>query len=178
MRSAIPESPRQGEHAALAGMLLGVGRMSGKQRILFLCKGNAARSQMAEAIMKQVGGRYFDPFSAGPDPEAAVHPQAIETLQRNHIPVDGLAPKDVSQLAGRTFDFVVCLCDHRNGEKPSEMPGADIIKWAFPDPAQGADEATRKRRFEDVFHGLESRIRLLMAVTTPRPVLPYMPAAA
>lgn len=149
--------------------------MSQKKRILFLCQGNSARSQMAEAIMRQVGGRYFDAFSAGTTPSPAVHPQALETLSRNRIPIDGLAPKNVDAFEEQPFDFVVCLCD-RDRESPIELPGRDVIHWRFPDPAPYPEGAERRRAFDDVFHALERRIRLLIAVTTPRPS--WMPAAA
>ena len=99
--------------------------MTETKRILFLCKGNAARSQMAEAVIRHIGGQFFDAFSAGTNPVAAVHPQALETLSRNRVPPEG--PEMV-------------------------------------------------RAFEDAFQALERRIRLLIAVTTPRPC--SIPAAA
>jgi ArsR family transcriptional regulator, arsenate/arsenite/antimonite-responsive transcriptional repressor / arsenate reductase (thioredoxin) len=149
--------------------------MATRQRILFLCKGNAARSQMAEAVMRHIGGEYFHAFSAGTGPKFAIHPQALETLSRNRIPVDGLTPKDVSTFGGQPFDYVVCLCD-RDREDPIELPGVDVMHWRFPDPAASAEGPERIRAFEDVLHALERRIRLLIAVTTPRRSL--MPTAA
>jgi arsenate reductase len=141
--------------------------MAKKHRILFLCKGNSVRSQMAEAITRHIAGRYFDAFSAGSDPVPAVHPQALETLRRNRVPVDGLAPKDLLIFEGQSFDSVVCLCD-RDREEPTHIPGADVMQWRFPDPA-GSPESERAQAFENVFRGLETRIRLLMMVTIPRP---------
>lgn len=144
------------------------------QRILFLCKGNSARSQMAEAIMRQVGGQHFDAFSAGTRPLAAIHPQTIETLSRNRVPVEGLAPKDLATFEGQSFDFVVCLCD-RDREDPIEIAGADVMHWRFSDPTTATEGKEMVRAFEDVFHALERRIRLLIAVTTPRPSFSYLP---
>jgi len=150
--------------------------MGRKHRILFLCNGNSGRSQMAEAITRHIGGRYFDAFSAGNDPAPAVHPLALEALQRNRIPVDGLAPKDLLTFEGQSFDFVVCLCDG-DQEEPTQIPGADVMQWRFPDPA-GSPESERAHAFENVFRGLETRIRLLMMVTVPRPAHVPSPALA
>jgi protein-tyrosine-phosphatase len=149
--------------------------MAKTQRILFLCKGNSTRSQMAEAIARQIGRPHFDAFSAGPNPVAAIHPQALETLARNRVPAEGLAPKDVATFEGQSFDFVVCLCD-RDREDPIEPAGADVMHWRFSDPAASAEGPEMVRAFEDVFQALERRIRLLIVVTTPRHSL--IPAAA
>jgi len=137
------------------------------KRVLFLCNGNSARSQMAEAFLRHVGSPHFEVFSAGEHPDSAVHPQALETLRRNHVPVDGLATKDVSTFAGQPFDFVIALCD-REREQPSVMPNADMIYWSFPDPTEKPDEESRARAFEEVFRGLERRVRLLIAVSSRR----------
>jgi protein-tyrosine-phosphatase len=81
------------------------------KRVLFLCTGNSARSQMAEALLRHVAGDRFQVFSAGTTPRENVHPDAIQTLQRNSVPVDALTPKDVTTFAGQPFDYVITLCD-------------------------------------------------------------------
>jgi len=151
--------------------------MGETKRVLFLCNGNAARSQMAEAFLRHVGRRRFEAFSAGAHPDPSVHPQALETLLRNGVSVDGLAPKDIATFAERTFDFVISLCD-RQREQPSVVPGADMIYWTFGDPAASADETVRSRAFEQVFRGLERRIRLLIAVNSRRSESAAYPVSA
>ena len=140
--------------------------MNEKKRVLFLCNGNSARSQMAEAFLRHVGRPRFEAFSAGARPAPEVDRLALETLRRNGVPTDGLATKDIATFAGETFDFVISLCD-RQREQPSLVEGADMIYWTFRDPADAGD-ATPERGFEDVFRGLERRIRLLIAVNTRR----------
>jgi protein-tyrosine-phosphatase len=135
--------------------------------VLFLCNGNSARSQMAEAFLRYVARGQFEAYSAGAYPDAEVHPQALETLRRNTVPVDGLTTKDISTFAGHTFEFVITLCD-RERERPSPMQGADMIYWTFRDPAGAPNAAARARAFEDTFRGLERRIRLLVAVNNRR----------
>lgn len=133
------------------------------KRVLFLCTGNSARSQMAEALLRHLGESQYDVFSAGTHPRQAVHRQAIETLRRYKVPTDGLSPKDVSTFAGQSFDYVITVCDRAREECPV-IPGAEMIHWSFPDPAEESDPTRQLRAFNDVFHGLERRIRLLIAV--------------
>jgi protein-tyrosine-phosphatase len=114
-----------------------------------------------------VGRDRFEAFSAGSHPARDVYPQALTTLRRNGISVDGLATKDVTTFAGQTFDFIISLCD-RQREQPSVVQGADMIYWTFGDPAEHADETARGHAFAELFRGLERRIRLLIAVNTRR----------
>jgi protein-tyrosine-phosphatase len=150
--------------------------VSETKRVLFLCNGNAARSQMAEAFLRHVARHHFEAFSAGARPDLGVDPRALETLRRNGVPIDGLATKDIATFAGQTFDFVISLCD-RQREQPSVVEGADMIYWTFGDPAEHVEEATQAQAFEQVFRGLERRIRLLIAVNSRRSRAPY-PASA
>jgi ArsR family transcriptional regulator, arsenate/arsenite/antimonite-responsive transcriptional repressor / arsenate reductase (thioredoxin) len=72
-------------------------------------------------------------------------------------------PKDVSALKGQTFDYVISLCDRAREQCPI-FPDAERMVWSFPDPVAIADEKTRQRAFEDIFHGLTRRIQLLVLV--------------
>jgi protein-tyrosine-phosphatase len=133
------------------------------KRVLFLCTGNSARSQMAEALLRHVAGDRFQVFSAGTTPRQSVHPDAIHTLQRKSVPVDGLTPKDVATFAGQRFDYVITLCDRAREHCP-RFDFAEMMHWTFPDPAQVAEAAGRRRAFEEVFSGLSQRVRLLIIV--------------
>jgi protein-tyrosine-phosphatase len=68
---------------------------------------------MAEALFRHIGGEHLESFNAGVHLDGAVHPQALETLRHNHVPVDGRATKDVSTFDGQTFDFTISLCAGR-----------------------------------------------------------------
>ena len=133
------------------------------KRVLFLCTGNSARSQMAEALLRHVAGDRFQAFSAGTTPRENVHPDAIQTLQRKSVPVDGLTPKDVATFAGQTFDYVITLCDRAREHCP-RFDFAEMMHWTFPDPAQVVEAADRRRAFEEVFSGLSQRVRFLIIV--------------
>ncbi len=133
------------------------------KRVLFLCTGNSARSQMAEALLRHVAGDRFQVFSAGTTPRENVHPDAIQTLQHKNVPIDGLAPKDVETFAGQPFDYVITLCDRAREHCP-HFDFAETMHWTFRDPAQVSDQGARKRAFEEIFAGLSQRVRFLMIV--------------
>jgi ArsR family transcriptional regulator, arsenate/arsenite/antimonite-responsive transcriptional repressor / arsenate reductase (thioredoxin) len=121
--------------------------------VLFLCTGNSARSQIAEAMLRQLGGRRVSARSAGTHP-AGVHPNVYEVLRSREIRVDNLRSKSVAEFAGQAFDFVVTLCDVARS-KPIELSGKPrLVHWSIPDPvaARGA------RAFESVATEIQVRV--------------------
>jgi protein-tyrosine-phosphatase len=132
------------------------------KRVLFLCTGNSARSQIAEALMRHLFKDHFEVSSAGTERRPEVNPRALATLARHQVPADGLRPKDVASFAGQSFAYVITVCDRAREHCPI-LPGAEMIHWSFSDPA-AEPEDRQDRAFEDVFVGLERRIRLLDAV--------------
>jgi len=137
--------------------------MSDKLRVLFLCTGNAARSQMAEALLRHLSKGRVEVFSAGSAPEAAVHPAARATLERQYaIDSTGLRPKPMREFLGQPFDFVVTVCDKIAEECPTFPGDPERIHWSFEDPAA----EVRTRAFEHVASGLAARLRIWMALRT------------
>lgn len=128
-------------------------------RVLFLCTHNSARSQMAEGILRQIGGDRFEVESAGSEP-SRVHPLAIEAMKKLGIDITGQRSKHMSELADRRFDHVVTVCDIASETCPV-FPGApQRIHWSIPDPS--AAEGTRQERlvaFEAAATDLLTRIR-------------------
>jgi arsenate reductase len=126
-------------------------------RLLFLCTGNSARSQMAEAILNHKGRGRFRAESAGSQPAARVNPLAIETLKEHGISWDGHAPRSVDGLEREPWDFVITVCD-RAKESCPVFPGQPMLAhWGMPDP-------TDPRAFRDAFLLLSRRIDLLLAL--------------
>src|SRR5437762_4882880 len=105
--------------------------MNTRRRVLFLCTGNSARSQMAEALMRHLAGDKYEAVSAGTNPRKATHPEAIKALEDRHVPTDDLRPKDVSVFVGQVFDYVITVCDRAHEQCPV-FPGAEMIHWSFP----------------------------------------------
>jgi arsenate reductase len=133
--------------------------------VLFLCTGNSARSILAESILNQpvVGQGRFHAFSAGSHPAGHVNPYAIELLQKNRIPVDGLRSKSWDEFAAPgapQLDFVFTVCDKAAGEMCPVWPGQPMTAhWGVEDPAavQGSEEDKRKAFFT-AYNQLHRRI--------------------
>ena len=135
--------------------------------VLFLCTGNSARSQMAEAILNREGHGKFRAFSAGSFPRDAVHPRALALLQRANLPVEGLRPKSWDEFSladAPRMDFVFTVCDDAAGETCPVWPGQPVTAhWGVPDPVafQGTGAATAIL-FSDVFRMLFNRISIFV----------------
>ncbi len=106
-------------------------------RVLFLCTGNSARSQMAEAFLEHLGGALVDAASAGSHPKP-LHPDAVRVMRERGIDIGGRRSKHLGEFAEDRFDHVISLCD-RVREVCPDFPGAPrTAHWSIPDPA--ADE--------------------------------------
>lgn len=135
--------------------------------VLFLCRGNSARSIMAEAIVAREGSGRFAAHSAGSDPKDAVHPYTLDLLKRLNHPTDQLRSKDWSEFAtdaAPEMDFVFTVCDSLSGETCPVWPGQPMTAhWGFPDPAMATgSEAERRAVFADVYGQIANRVSLFM----------------
>ncbi len=104
-------------------------------RVLFLCTGNSARSQMAEAILRHLGEQRFEVYSAGTAEASQVNPFALEVLREMNIDTSMLYPKNVKMFLGQRFDLVITVCDNARQTCPF-FPGArQQWHWSLEDPA-------------------------------------------
>ncbi|MBY8997280.1 MAG: arsenate reductase ArsC [Candidatus Thorarchaeota archaeon] len=133
------------------------------KRVLFLCTGNSARSQMAEALLKHFGGEDFEVYSAGTEPQTKVNPFAIESLKEMGIQTENLYPKSVNEFSSQPFDLVVTVCDGAKQVCP-HFPGAkQMDHWSLEDPA--AFEGTYDEilyAFRETCDEIERRIKELI----------------
>jgi protein-tyrosine-phosphatase/DNA-binding transcriptional ArsR family regulator len=145
-----------------------------RTRVLFLCTGNSARSQMAEALARVRSGGLVKARSAGSHPKA-LHPNAVRVMRDEHgIDLAGQRSKHLSVFAQQRFDQVISLCD-RVREVCPEFPGhPETTHWSIPDPAAGhtdGDDETSYPDFQQTGDELETRIGFLLAAlaapTTP-----------
>jgi arsenate reductase len=133
--------------------------------VLFLCTGNSARSILAEVLLNSWGKGRFNAYSAGSHPGGQVNPFAIELLEKNRLPVEGLRSKSWDEFAdpgAPELDFVFTVCDNAAGEVCPVWPGQPMTAhWGVPDPAavEGSDEAKRKAFFQ-TFNQLQNRISM------------------
>jgi len=130
-----------------------------KKRILFLCTGNSARSQMAEGILRHLAGDQYDVVSAGTFPKG-LHPRTVEVMKEAGIDVSKYMSKDLSQFLGQSFDYVITVCDHARQQCPV-FPGASPIHWEIDDPA-AADPPLQLEVFRRVRDEIQERIRLVL----------------
>jgi arsenate reductase len=133
--------------------------MENKKRVLFLCTGNSARSQMAEGLLRHLAGEKYDVFSAGTRPKG-VHPRTIEVMNEIGIDVSGHTSKDVQQFLGEKFDYVITVCDRAKQQCPI-FPGAEPIHWGFDDPAE-APVGREVETFHRVREEITQRLRLFL----------------
>jgi arsenate reductase (thioredoxin) len=137
--------------------------------VLFLCTGNSARSILAEAYLNSAGKGRFAAYSAGSQPAGKVNPFALELLERNRIPMQGLRSKSWDEFArpgAPRLDFIFTVCDNAAGETCPIWPGQPVTAhWGIQDPAavQGSDEAKRKA-FLRAFSELTTRTNLFMSL--------------
>jgi ArsR family transcriptional regulator, arsenate/arsenite/antimonite-responsive transcriptional repressor / arsenate reductase (thioredoxin) len=149
---------------------MGRRRDSASARVLFLCTGNSARSQMAEALCEQLSGGGVRAASAGSRPKP-LHPNAVRVMRDRGIDIAGRRSKHLDEFADRSFDYVISLCD-RVREVCPEFPAApQLIHWSIPDPARepGSDAETLPA-FERTAAELATRIGFLidaMKATSP-----------
>jgi len=132
-----------------------------KRRVLFLCTGNSARSQMAEVLLRNHAGEYFDVVSAGTAPEG-VDKRTLVALQRMELATDGLRSKSVSEFKGQRFDFVITLCNKAQQECANFPNAGEQISWDFADPKLKEGVAS----FEVTLRELNERIRIFVLAQT------------
>ena len=130
-----------------------------KLRVLILCTGNSARSQMAEGLLRHLGGTRYEVFSAGTKP-AGVNPLAIEAMREVGIDISTQRSKSVAEFAGQEFAAVITVCDNAAEECPI-FPGApQRAHWSLPDPAAvSGTEQEKLGAFRKVRDELERRIQ-------------------
>lgn len=137
--------------------------------VLFLCTGNSARSILAEALIEHWGRDRFQGYSAGSFPKGAVHPLALEILEKLHLRTSGLRSKSWNEFArpdAPVMDFVFTVCDQAAGEVcPVWLGNPVTAHWGVPDPAAvNGTEAEQRRAFREAYVVLENRIKLFVAL--------------
>lgn len=106
-----------------------------KRRVLFLCTGNSARSQMAEGFARKLFPDRWEAYSAGTQPASYVHPLAIQVMAELGVDISGHRPKSVDKFRDMDLDLVVTVCDNAAHNCPAWLGKGQIIHVGFPDPA-------------------------------------------
>ena len=128
-------------------------------RLLVLCTGNSARSQMGEGLFRHEGGGAVEVVSAGTNP-SHVRPEAIAAMREIGIDISQQRSKSVNEFAGQKFDVIVTVCDNARDACPVFPGVAERVHWSFEDPAaaQGSD-AERLATFRKVREQIHARVK-------------------
>jgi arsenate reductase len=137
--------------------------MTDRKRVLILCTGNSARSQMAEGLLRQMGGDSFEVASAGVSP-SSVRPEAIAAMREVGIDISGHRSKSVDEFTHQEFDYVITVCDNANEQCPAFPGDTKRIHWSFDDPAAAnGDDEERRSVFRRVRDEIRDRLRSFVA---------------
>lgn len=132
--------------------------MTNRKRVLILCTGNSARSQMAEGLLRNLADERFEVVSAGVSP-TQVRPEAIAVMREIGIDISQHQSKSVDEFTGQQFDYVITVCDNANEQCPIFPGNTRRIHWSFDDPA-AAEGPARLAVFRRVRDEIHQRLRL------------------
>ncbi|MDP9468380.1 MAG: arsenate reductase ArsC [Chloroflexota bacterium] len=133
-----------------------------KQRVLFVCTHNSARSHMAEAMLREWGGDTFEAFSAGTE-ATGIRPETIQVMEEIGMSLDGHRSKTIDEFHGQAFEWFITVCDEAQKNCPV-LPGAERVgHWSVEDPslAEGTPEE-RLAVFRQVRDRIRNRLRLFI----------------
>jgi protein-tyrosine-phosphatase/DNA-binding transcriptional ArsR family regulator len=151
-----------------AALTAGKARAPGGRRVLFLCTGNSARSQMAEALVTRLSGGRFEAASAGSHPKP-LHPNAVQVMHKRGIDISGNRTKHLDEFVSQQFDAVITLCDRVREVCPEFPSHPALVHWSMPDPAQaGPTDHASYPAFVLTVEELETRIRFFVPLLTGR----------
>lgn len=136
--------------------------MAEKKRVLIICTGNVARSQMAEGLLRDMAGDRFEVFSAGLVP-SYVRPNAIEVMKELGIDISHHRSKSLNEFIDTSFDYVITVCDHANQHCPIFPGPAKRIHWSIKDPVAPGDEEAQREAFREARDDLKSRLDAFVA---------------
>ena len=149
-------------HPGLASGPMPVGRtrQAGRVRVLFLCTGNSARSQIAEAMLTRAAADRVEAASAGSHPKD-LHPNTVRVLREYGIDIAGRRSKHLDECVGRRFEYVITLCDKVREVCPEFRGGPEPIHWSIPDPAADGPGRASYPAFRRVAADLHTRVDFL-----------------
>ncbi|MEW5957133.1 MAG: arsenate reductase ArsC, partial [Chloroflexota bacterium] len=136
--------------------------MASKERVLFLCTGNSARSQMAQAFLRKYAGEVFEAHSAGLDPKS-INPYTVRVMEEIGIDLDGQYSKSLRDYLGKVHcRYLITVCAHAEKNCPRVFPSVvEHLHWEFEDPAafEGPEEA-RLQKFRDIRDQIDERLKV------------------
>src|SRR6476659_1841692 len=133
-------------------------------RVLFVCTGNSARSQMAEAVLQRIGGADFEVHSAGTEPKG-INPYTVRVLADEGFDLSGARSKSTDEFVGQSFDYVITVCDRARAVCPVFPGHGETLHWGLEDPAEVEGTGDQKLVvFQRTYREVNQRIRLFVEV--------------
>lgn len=129
-----------------------------KTRILFLCTGNSCRSQMAEGWTRHLAGDRIDPYSAGTEPRK-LDPYAVRVMDEAGVDISGHRAKNVSEMKGMVFDFVITVCDQAREQCPYFPAKVKVLHYSFDDPPKLAAGVKNEQEVLAIYRRVRDEIR-------------------
>jgi arsenate reductase len=129
-----------------------------RKRVLILCTGNSARSQMAEGLLRDLAGDRFEAFSAGVE-SSFVRPQAIQVMDEIGIDISQQRSKSVDEFADQRIDYVITVCDNANQRCPIFPGRVNRIHWSIDDPVVSGSEEMQLEAFRRARDELSRRLQ-------------------
>lgn len=137
------------------------GEKNVKKRVLILCTGNSARSQMAEGLLREDAGDFYEVESAGVEP-SFVRPFAIEAMREIGVDISAHRSKSLEEFFGQKFDYIITVCDNAKENCPVFPGNAERIHWSFDDPATASgDDAAQLAVFRRIRNEIREKLREL-----------------
>ncbi|MBI5672647.1 MAG: arsenate reductase ArsC [Nitrospirae bacterium] len=134
-----------------------------KRRVLFLCTGNSARSQMAEGLLRHLAGDQFDVYSAGTYP-VGLNPGAVVVMRELGVDISIQRSKSMGEFTDQTFDDVITVCDRAKESCPRWPQTGRLIHWSFDDPAAGTGSPEEQRHaFRTVRDQIKAHLEELLS---------------
>jgi protein-tyrosine-phosphatase len=150
--------------------------LAGAVKVLFLCSGNSARSQIAEALARAHSGGAIEAYSAGSHPKP-LHPNAVRVMRETYgLDLSAQAPKPLDLFADQSFDWVISLCDRVREVCPEFPDHPETVHWSIPNPATGEPGDVTYPLFQQTAAELATRIDFLLAAVADRTPTPREPA--
>ena len=140
--------------------------MTDKKRVLIICTGNVARSQMAEGLLRHMADDRFEVFSAGLLP-SYVRPNAIAVMNEIGIDISRHRSKSLNEFLDTPFDFVITVCDHAREQCPIFPGPAKRIHWSIDDPVAPGGKAAQLKAFRCARDELQRRLQSFVADVAP-----------
>jgi arsenate reductase (thioredoxin) len=133
-------------------------------RVLFVCTGNSARSQMAEAVLQRIGGGDFEVHSAGTEPKG-INPYTVRVLDEAGFDLSGARSKSTDEFVGQSFDYVITVCDQARAVCPVFPGHGETLHWGLEDPAEvGGSDDQKLAAFQRTFMEVNQRVRPFVEV--------------